>query len=448
MDVAIIGTGYVGLVTGACLAEARHNVTCVDKDFNKIEMLQQGKIPIHEPGLEELIKKNPAKECLHFTTDIQAAIEQNSIIFICVGTPQGDDGRADLTALWDVVDEIKKFAKSSKHVVIKSTVPVGTNAKVNTVLKCHQVISNPEFLREGSAVYDCMNPGRVVIGTRTPQDVDWLKALYGGTLLYEGIVPGKGHCDVTTKFKCIVMSPESAELTKYASNSFLATKISYMNEIANLCEHVGANIDEVKLGMTHDDRISHKFLNAGCGYGGSCFPKDVRALIRMANDHSVTLKIPCATEEINKQQKRVLVDKLLYSFGGDVQGKTIAIWGLAFKPGTDDIREAPALVTIGRLVDQGAIIKIHDPQASSNCRKKIPPDWARFYEDKMDAVEGADALLILTEWDEYKDADTEKVKELMKCPMIFDGRNIFDLDKVEGFFYDSIGRPIQGANNV
>ena len=244
------------------------------------------------------------------------------------------------------------------------------------------------------------------------------------------------------------MSPESAELTKYASNSFLATKISYMNEIANLCESVGANIDEVKLGMSYDDRIGNKFLDAGCGYGGSCFPKDVQALIRMADDYCIPMQIPSAVEDVNKRQKRVLVGKLLYSFGGDIRDKTIAIWGLAFKPNTDDIREAPALVTIGRLVDHGAVIRVHDPQANSNGRKKLPPDWASFCEDKMEAVQDADALLILTEWDEYKDADMKKVKALMKSPMIFDGRNIFDLDKMEGFFYDSIGRPIQGASNV
>ncbi len=444
MDIAIVGTGYVGLVTGACMAQRGHRVTCVDKDEAKIGELKKGKVRIYEPELEELVQNEKWLENLSFSTDIQRDIEYNDVIFICVGTPQGKDGKADLKAVWEVVDDIRMYANCNKKVVIKSTVPVGTNAQVNELLKQqhpqrdhyalglkHQVISNPEFLREGSAVADCQNPDRIVIGTREPEGVilQSISEFYG------------------TNYSFVIMSPESAELTKYAANGFLAMKISYMNEIANLCEEVGADIEEVKQGISLDDRIGNKFLNAGIGYGGSCFPKDVSALIQQFEDFGVGGDILTMVDEVNHRQKRKLVDKLLDVFEGSMRGKTIAIWGLAFKPGTDDIRDAPSLVTIGQLLDVGANIKVHDPQAMSNFRKVVPPHAAVCCEDKMDAVEAAEALLILTEWDEYRNVDMDLVCSRMKTPIIFDGRNVFDPKTIKGFDYYSIGRKtVYGAN--
>lgn len=433
MNIAVIGTGYVGLVTGACLAQQEHEVTCVDKDIEKIERLNNGEILIYEPGLKEIVQSSRAYNDLSFTTNIQKAIEENDVIFICVGTPQGEGGKVDLSAVWDVVDDIKMVTDGNKTIIIKSTVPVGTNAEIFKRLDIthlivdnnHRVISNPEFLREGSAIYDCQNPSRIVVGSRNfSDDLLFMKRLY------------------KRNYPFVVVSPESAELTKYASNGFLATKISYMNEIANLCEKVGADIEEVKEGMGYDDRIGAKFLNAGCGYGGSCFPKDGRALIHMAAEYDIELEILPMVEKVNEEQKQVLIEKLLEIFDGNIRGKMVAVWGLAFKPGTDDIREAPSCVVLRQLWLYGANVRVHDPQAMPNMKKLFVnfDNVITYCEDKMDAVEGAGALLILTEWDEYKKADIEEIKKKMENPIIIDGRNIFNPSRMEGFLYASIGR--------
>ncbi len=432
MKVAVVGTGYVGLVTGTCFAESGNEVTCIDKDEAKIEGLKQGRLPIYEPGLLELVQRNSRDDRLHFTTDLAGGIESAELIFVAVGTPQGDDGSANLSAIWAVLSSIAEHMKSHKIIVIKSTVPVGTNQKAIDLLTekakvPFDVVSNPEFLKEGAALEDCMRPDRVVIGVRRQEVVPKLRELYNPFL--------------RTDRPFLVMTPESAEMTKYVANAMLATKISFINEMANLCEQMQADINDVRRGIGHDVRIGFQFLHPGAGYGGSCFPKDVRALLAMSTDLDCPLHMMSAVDRVNEAQKHVLPRKVREHFGNEIKGKTLAVWGLAFKPRTDDIREAPALILINELLDAGAHLRVHDPEALENVRCE--------YDDKLTysarpygAKEGADALVIVTEWQEFRNPDFEIMRRLLKSPVIFDGRNLYDpaTMKEHGFVYHSIGR--------
>jgi UDPglucose 6-dehydrogenase len=428
----MIGTGYVGLVTGTCFAESGNDVTCVDIDQKKIEGLKQGEIPIYEPGLTELVVRNTALKRLHFTTDTAAAVRRAKLIFLAVGTPQADDGAADLSSLWKVVEAIAPHLPADSIVVTKSTVPVGTNAEINRRLKKltgrdHDVASNPEFLKEGAALDDFMKPDRVVVGVRRPEVAAVLQELYRPFL--------------RTEHPFLVMSPESAELTKYVANALLATKISFINEISNLCERMEADINDVRRGIGHDARIGFAFLFPGVGYGGSCFPKDIRALQAMARSLGISPRILTAIDDVNTAQKNVMVTKLEAHFGHDLAGKTVAIWGLAFKPRTDDIREAPALVLIDQLLARGVQLQVHDPEAMENVREKYG-DQLRYMTSPYQALEGADCLVIMTEWKEFLQPDLEQVRSLMKSPVVFDGRNLFEPPQMKqaGFVYHSIGR--------
>ena len=433
MKITVIGTGYVGLVTGTCLAETGNDVTCVDCDREKIDMLCRGDIPIYEPGLTELVGRNAVAGRLHFTTDLDSAASTAKFIFLAVGTPPAEDGSVDLSALNVVVDQIASHLAEDAVVICKSTVPVGTNAAVAERLKeltgreC-DVASNPEFLKEGAAIDDFMKPDRVVIGARRKAVADSLWDLYQPYL--------------RTDKPLLVMSPESAEMTKYVANALLATKISFINETANLCERAGADINDVRRGIGHDSRIGFAFLFPGVGYGGSCFPKDVLGLAAVAREHGVAPLILDAVDEVNNRQKYVLTEKIERHFDNKLSDKTIAVWGLAFKPGTDDVREAPALTLIDRLLDLGAILRVHDPVAIDNVRKE--------YGDKLiyctrpdDALKDADALAILTEWKEFIHPDFEAMRRIMRQPVIFDGRNLYDPGQMKdaGFAYYSIGRP-------
>jgi UDPglucose 6-dehydrogenase len=433
MKIAVIGTGYVGLVAGTCFAETGNTVICVDNDPKKIRALHDGKIPIYEPGLEELVKRNVSEERLFFSMDLADAVRKSTLVFIAVGTPQGEDGSADLRHVLGVANEIAKAMDGYRAIVIKSTVPVGTNRKVRDVVASitkhpFDVVSNPEFLKEGAAIDDFMKPDRVVIGTSEPRVAEIMKELY--------------QPFVRTGKPIMVMDEASAELTKYAANAMLATRISFMNEIANLCERVGADVNRVREGMGSDSRIGFPFLFPGVGYGGSCFPKDVQALVRTAAEFGYETKIVNAVEAVNRQQKRVLFDKLKKHFGDNLKGKTIAVWGLAFKPKTDDMREAPSIALIDALLAAGAKVRAADPEA-------IDAAW-RTYGDKIaychknyEACEGADALVIVTEWNEFRRPDFDKLKSLLKNPVIFDGRNIFDPRSIRalGFTYYGIGIP-------
>jgi UDPglucose 6-dehydrogenase len=439
--ITIIGTGYVGLVTGTCFAETGNDVTCVDIDQEKIDKLRRGGTPIYEPGLAELIRRNASHERLQFTTDLAAAVAEAELVFIAVGTPQGDDGRADLSAVFKVADSLGECLPPKGVVVIKSTVPVGTNAKVFGRLKEltgreYDVVSNPEFLKEGAAIDDCMKPDRIVVGVRGSKVVDVLRDLYGPFL--------------RTEHPFLVMSPESAEMTKYVANAMLATKISFINEMANLCEKLGADVNDVRRGIGHDSRIGFAFLFPGLGYGGSCFPKDVRALEALARDAGVEPRLLPAIDAINNLQKTVLLDKLLRELGGSLRGKKVAVWGLAFKPRTDDIREAPALAMIDRLLELGAAVQVHDPEAMSNVRDKYQ-DRLKYADAKYgpySTLEGADALVICTEWKEYQHPDFTLMRKLMKRPLILDGRNLYEPARLRdaGFTYYSIGRAAVGAS--
>jgi UDPglucose 6-dehydrogenase len=436
MKIAVIGTGYVGLVTGTCFADSGNDVTCVDIDSEKIARLTRGEIPIYEPGLEEMVRDNQAAERLRFTTDLATAVRNAEIVYLAVGTPQCDDGAADMTALWSVVDNIAPHLRAESIVVTKSTVPVGTCSKIFARLKertgrdC-DVASNPEFLKEGSAIDDFMKPDRVVVGVRREEVGETLHELYKPFM--------------RTEKPFLVMSPESAELTKYVANALLSTKISFINEMANLCERMGADINDVRRGIGHDSRIGFAFLFPGVGYGGSCFPKDVRALVRMAEDHGIEPQMMRAVDSVNQHQKQILIDKLGKHFGGKLQGKTIAVWGLAFKPRTDDIREAPALVLIDWLLTQGATVQVHDPEAMENVRRAYG-DKLSYCKKPMDAVSGADCLAILTEWGDYQRPEFKELFKRMRSPVIFDGRNLYDPWAMErlGFTYHSIGRPAVG----
>ncbi len=433
MKIAVIGTGYVGLVTGACFAETGNDVVCVDCDKRKIDMLNEGRIPIYEPGLAELVKRNADGGRLHFTTDMVAALAKRRVVFLAVGTPASDDGSVDLTALRGVVDAIAPYLHKCSIVVCKSTAPVGTNASIAARLKeltgmDIEVASNPEFLKEGAAIDDFMKPDRVVIGVRSPETAEVLRDLYQPYL--------------RTDKPLLTMSPESAEMTKYAANALLSVKISFINEVANVCERAGADINDVRRGIGHDSRIGFAFLFPGVGYGGSCFPKDVQALAAVARKHGVQPTVLDAVHEVNERQKGVLVEKILEHFDGSVKGKKIAVWGLAFKPGTDDIREAPALTLIDRLLEVGAILRVNDPAAMENIRR-IYGDKLEYCEKRDDAIAGADALAILTEWKQYVHPDFDDMRDLMREPVVFDGRNIYNPQRMKaaGFTYYSIGRP-------
>jgi UDPglucose 6-dehydrogenase len=440
VKIAVVGTGYVGLVTGTCLAETGNDVTCVDCDQEKVDLLRQGEIPIYEPGLAELVNRNAAAGHLRFTTDLAAAAGAVRLLFLAVGTPSADDGSVDLSALWAVVDQVAPLLAEDAIVVLKSTVPVGTNAAVAERLseltgrRC-DVASNPEFLKEGAAIDDFMKPDRVVVGARRAVVAEVLADLYRPYL--------------RTDKPLLVMSPESAEMTKYVANALLATKISFINEMANLCERTGADIDEVRRGIGHDRRIGFSFLFPGVGYGGSCFPKDVCGLAAVARAHGLKPRILDAVHEVNLQQKSVLAEKIERHFGiqrsafsTEHSPLTIAVWGLAFKPGTDDIREAPALVLIDRLLQHGATLRVHDPVAMPNVRREYGGRlvYCRRCED---ALQDADALAIMTEWKHFVHPDLEQMYRLMRRPVIFDGRNLYDPKRMKqaGFTYYSIGRP-------
>ncbi len=440
MKIAVVGTGYVGLVSGTCFADSGNLVTCVDIDERKIEQLNQGQIPIYEPGLSELVLRAVAQGRLHFTTELPKSIRQADLVYLAVGTPQSDDGSADLTALKSVIDHIAPHLPEDAIVVIKSTVPVGTNEMAYNRLKeltgreCH-VASNPEFLKEGAAINDFMYPDRVVVGVRDPANAEVLRELYAPYL--------------RTERPFLVMSPESAELTKYVANALLSTKISFINEMANICEKMKGDINDVRRGIGHDQRIGFAFLFPGCGYGGSCFPKDVRALASIARSVGVEPRIMDSVDEVNNQQKHVMIQKVEAYFDGGLAGKTIAVWGLAFKPRTDDIREAPSLVLIDRMLELGADVQVHDPEAMSNVRE-LYGDKIKYASQPMDVLEAADALVICTEWSEFRHPEFPEVKRRMSAPVIFDGRNLYDPEQMreEGFTYYSIGRvPVSADQN-
>ena len=438
MNIAIVGTGYVGLVSGTCFADTGATVTCVDVDESKINRLKNGEIPIYEPGLDELVKKNVAAGRLKFTTDLSAILDEVEIVFSAVGTPPDEDGSADLKYVLQVARTIGQHLNHYVVVVTKSTVPVGTARKVRQAIEQElekrgvdipfDVASNPEFLKEGNAIKDFMSPDRVVVGTESERAKKVLTRLYKPFLL--------------NNFRVIFMDIPSAEMTKYAANSMLATRISFMNEIANLCERVGADVNMVRAGIGSDTRIGRKFLYAGCGYGGSCFPKDVKALIKTADQNGYSMEVLKAVERVNETQKSILFQKLEKAFDGQpLRGLTIALWGLSFKPETDDMRESTALVMIGKLLDAGCNIRVFDPVAMDECRRRIG-DQVTYCRDKYDAVLDADALLLLTEWKEFRLPTWGVINKAMKRPLVIDGRNIFDVEELEeqGFEYYCIGR--------
>lgn len=438
MNIAIVGTGYVGLVSGACFAETGATVTCVDVDENKIEALKKGIIPIYEPGLDELVVKNVRAGRLKFSTCLPDIINEQEIVFTAVGTPPDEDGSADLKYVLQVAKTIGENLNRYLVVVTKSTVPVGTSRKVYTAIKKEldkrgvdvqfDVASNPEFLKEGNAIKDFMSPDRVVIGVESERAKKILTKLYKPFLI--------------NNFRVIFMDIPSAEMTKYAANSMLATRISFMNDIANLCELVGADVNKVRAGIGSDTRIGRKFLYAGCGYGGSCFPKDVKALIKTADDNGYSLEVLKAVERVNEHQKGVMFEKLKRSFNGEsLAGKKIALWGLAFKPETDDMRESTALVVIKKLLDEGCIVTAYDPEAMKEC-KRIMGDSIIYCNDMYEAVNGADALLLLTEWKEFRLPDWEAIGRSMNRKLVLDGRNIYDKEDLNehGFEYHCIGK--------
>ena len=436
MKIAVVGTGYVGLVQGTCLAESGNDVVCVDKIAAKVEGLTQGRVPIYEPGLGELVHRNLRDGRLTFTTDLASGIAEAEIIFIAVGTPQGEKGGADLSGVWAVGREIAANMQSPKTIVIKSTVPVGTNAELarrmaEATTVAFDVGSNPEFLKEGAAIDDFNKPDRVVAGVRRPEVAERLHALYAPFL--------------RTDRPFLVMTPESAEMTKYVANCLLATKISFVNEMANLCEVYGADINDVRRGIGHDQRIGFHFLFPGVGYGGSCFPKDIRAVIHMAQTQGISARMMEAVDAVNEAQKEVLFQKIHQHFRGELKDKTIAVWGLAFKPRTDDIREAPAMVLIDSLLSAGAQLRVHDPEALGNVRP-LYGERIVYCDRPYGALEQADALAVVTEWNEFRNPDFEVMRRLMRQPVIFDGRNVYDPARMAsvGFTYQGIGR----ANTV
>ncbi|TCD21021.1 UDP-glucose/GDP-mannose dehydrogenase family protein [Pedobacter psychrodurus] len=434
MKIAVIGTGYVGLVTGTCLAETGNDVICVDINEAKVKQMQAGEVPIYEPGLDLLFHRNIEQERLTFTTNLADAVKDAQIIFMALPTPPGGDGAADLSYILGAAKDISKLITEYKVIVNKSTVPVGTADKVKAVFAENtsievDVVSNPEFLREGVAVDDFMKPDRVVLGTKSERAKKLMTELYGPYVRQGNPI--------------LFMDERSSELTKYAANSFLATKITFMNEVANLCELVGADVDSVRRGIGSDDRIGKRFLFPGVGYGGSCFPKDVQALVKSSDDYAYDFQILKSVMEVNERQKTILVDKVLKYYKGDIKGKHFALWGLAFKPETDDIREAPALYIIDALVKNGATVTVFDPEAMANV-KNVIGDQVNYAKNQYEALEGADALLIATEWSVFRNPDFEKIDNILKNKVVFDGRNLYDLQKMIdlGYYYNSIGRKL------
>lgn len=434
MKIAVVGTGYVGLVTGTCFAETGNTVTCIDIDQNKVNKLKNGTITIYEPGLEQLFERNIKQERLFFTTNLAEGIKDAKVIFLALPTPPGEDGSADLKYILKVADDLGPLLEDYTVIVDKSTVPVGTAEKVRARIEKNakvefDVVSNPEFLREGVAVEDFMKPERVVIGTTSARAKKIMDTLYAPYVR-------QGN-------PLVFMDEKSAELTKYAANSFLAAKITFMNEIANLCELVGADVDAIRKGIGTDSRIGKRFLFPGIGYGGSCFPKDVQALAKSASDAKYDFKMLRAVMDVNQTQKTKLISRVKDYFKGNLKGKTICVWGLSFKPHTDDIREAPALYNIDEFLKAGAAVKVHDPESMNNV-KQIYGDKLQYFESAYDAAENADAIFIATEWPEFRTPDFDKLKTLLKDKVIFDGRNVYELDvmKEQGFKYYSIGREV------
>lgn len=432
MRIAVIGTGYVGLVSGTCFADNGNDVWCVDIDEHKIDRLNKGQIPIYEPGLDQLVKRNVDAGRLHFTTSVEDAVDRGRLVFICVGTPTNDDGSPEMKYIFQAAQDVGKAMKEHRIVVLKSTVPVGTAAKVREVLSSateqeFDVVSNPEFLKEGAAIDDFLKPDRVVIGTDDARVATIMKELYDPF--------------VRTDNPILIMDNASAELTKYGANALLASRISFMNELANLADLVGADINLVRKGMGTDRRIGHSFLFPGVGFGGSCFPKDVDALGYTAKEHGMELKILAATNDVNRTQKRVLFEKINARFEGQLKGKRIAMWGLAFKPRTDDMREAPSITIVEALLEAGATVHAYDPVATETARA-VFGDRIEYATRSMDALEGADALAVVTEWNEFRRPDWEQVRTKMKQAIIFDGRNIHNPDTLErhGIEYYGIGR--------
>jgi len=437
MKIAVVGTGYVGLVTGTCFAESGNDVICVDTDHTKVERLKRGEIPIYEPGLEEMVKRNAREDRLRFTTSIEEAVGQSLMVFIAVGTPPGEDGSADLQYVLHVARDIGRLISTFTIVVNKSTVPVGTGDKVRAVIAGElarrgvevpfDIVSNPEFLKEGNAIDDFMKPDRVIVGCEEPRTAELMKELYAPF--------------VRTEHPILIMDVHSSEMTKYAANAMLATKISFMNDVANLCELVGADIDMVRKGIGSDSRIGYSFIFPGVGYGGSCFPKDVQALCRTGRQHGHALELLEAVEAVNYRQKNVLLRKLAAACNGDLAGKTFAVWGLAFKPNTDDMREAPSLVVIEGLLAAGATVRAYDPAANHEARKSLG-GRVTLCEHSYDALEGADGLILVTEWNDFRHPDFDRMKKLLRRPLVIDGRNIYDPARMKrlGFEYHSIGR--------
>jgi UDPglucose 6-dehydrogenase len=432
MKIGVVGTGYVGLVTGTCFADSGNTVTCLDINADKIARLNKGEVPIYEPGLEEMVERNAAAGRLKFTTDTAAAIKDAEVVFLAVGTPPAADGSADLSALWKVVDTIAPHLRPDAIVVTKSTVPVGTCAGIEKRLlertgRACRVASNPEFLKEGAAIEDFQKPDRVVVGVRSPDVGETLRSLYLPFL--------------RTENPFLVMSPESSEMTKYVANALLATKISFINEVANLCERMEADIDDVRRGIGHDSRIGFAFLFPGVGYGGSCFPKDVQALAAMARDKGIVPRILTSVHDTNLAQKKVLGEKIAAHFGGNLKGRKVAVWGLAFKPRTDDIRDAPAIDLIDRLLEGGAAVRVFDPEALANV-KALYGDRLEYAAGVMDTLDGADCLAIVTEWGDFRRPDFDEVARRLKAKLIFDGRNLYPPGemKARGFVYHSIGK--------
>ncbi|MEK6571545.1 MAG: UDP-glucose/GDP-mannose dehydrogenase family protein [Bacteroidota bacterium] len=432
MNIGVIGTGYVGLVAGTCFAESGNDVICMDIDRTKIQKLKRGIVPIYEPGLEELVRRNINEKRLRFTTRLSETVDVSKVIFLALPTPSDHDGGADLRVVLDVVRKIARRMKKPKIIVTKSTVPVGTVDRLRTIMRREtrvefEVVANPEFLKEGAAVNDFLYPERVIVGTRNKEAAKILHDLYAPFM--------------RTADHYIVMDERSAELTKYAANSLLATKISFMNEVANLAERVGADIDMVRLGIGSDSRIGPQFLFPGVGYGGSCFPKDVKALIKTSQEQGYESKILKAVDGVNEQQKLLLVEKFKAHFKGKVKDRLVAIWGLAYKPRTDDLRDAPSLVIISHLLEAGARVNAHDPVANERA-KEILGEKIHLFDNNYDVLKGADALIVVTEWNEFRQPDFVRMKRLMKSPVIFDGRNIYDAKEVRarGFTYYGIGR--------
>lgn len=431
MNITVIGTGYVGLVAGACLADMGNQVICVDNNLDKLEKLKKGIIPIYEPGLEELVKSNVLEGRLEFSADIESTVKISEVCFIAVGTPLGEDGSADLQYVFGVAESIAKAMNGYKVIVDKSTVPVGTAEKVAELIKANtnypfDVVSNPEFLKQGNAVDDFLSPDRVIIGSNSDKATQIMQEIYAPFF--------------RTGNRIIVMDVKSAEMTKYAANSFLATKISFMNEIANLCEKIGANAEMVRVGISTDSRIGNKFLFPGLGYGGSCFPKDVKALIKTGTEFGCDMSIIKSVDDTNKKQRKLFVDKIINKFGENLTGKTFAVWGLAFKPKTNDMREAPAITIINDLLKRGAKILAYDPKAIEEAKFYFQ-DRITYAKNSYDALTNCDCMLLLTEWNEFRRPDFDKIKTLLKSPVIFDGRNQYNVERLKekGFEYYQIG---------